>query len=531
MPKEQPSEPVASSAQPEPISIPHQSFAPETEKQTQAASEGKGASLPAPETAKGQPKDQTDTGLSGASQAGSTGSGPTKPTEHPAESAPTNHWLQLAQQLGVELPPEMLAPPVRPAESAALPSGPKPSAISGPLPPPRVPPTAPSGRAGQDFLGSPAKGKRPGREPKPTEHRPPLAEAKPDASSRHARSERRRTKRRRTKRREKLPKQPRRPQADFTPLEPTCSTSAPPPEHPPQRPPEPSQHTKPAAQLAQSVSAPALPQNAPVSPTTVPMPDEAPETGLGLSWELARPAELNIFSPQPAPPPAAQPAKSGPETYSIAPAESSATQLPPSSPLAETEGGLETPAEQALGQPKQAEPGLLSPLAESMAEPFGAQAEPSEARQVPAAGSTLPVLLSGGVQAGPSAAGEGPGAGFGEPMPQSLPTAEIPSASLEFLPPTTPAFLEPEELLEPEDLFESAELEEEETEEPEATASGTAEAQTPARASSDQQPPIHRAVPTWKEVIDLIISANLQGRVRRSDRPPHGRSSPPRPSH
>jgi len=158
------------------------------------------------------------------------------------------------------------------------------------------------------------------------------------------------------------------------------------------------------------------------------------------------------------------------------------------------------------GAPVAVEPGEAYPVAA----PSDLAAEPKP----PESGPSAPGEPETGALAGPMAS---------EPSALSEPS----SAGLDFSEPTPPSFLEPEELFEPEDLFEPAELEE--AEEAEQSA-GSTEASA-AGGTSEQPSQVHRGVPTWNEVMDLIISANLQARARRGDRPSHGRGGPGRTSH
>lgn len=132
-----------------------------------------------------------------------------------------------------------------------------------------------------------------------------------------------------------------------------------------------------------------------------------------------------------------------------------------------------------------------------------------------------------------------PGALGAEPTPSPLGTEQ--TGSCEAIPEdfsssagSTPSevsepfslFVEPEEILPSEDLFESPDLQEQAEEEEAADAPG----KESGPVESEKQ--IHRGVPTWKEVMDLIISTNLQARSRRGDRGgAHGRGGASRSGH
>lgn len=118
---------------------------------------------------------------------------------------------------------------------------------------------------------------------------------------------------------------------------------------------------------------------------------------------------------------------------------------------------------------------------------------------------------------GPSDSGQAP---LADSLTAPFGTAEVSPAAEDFREPDAPPFLEPEETLESEDLFEPSELQEAQ-EEYEIIAE---ESETPAGGESEAEKEVHRGVPTWKQVMDLIVSTNRQARSRRGDRPASGRT-------
>jgi hypothetical protein len=98
--------------------------------------------------------------------------------------------------------------------------------------------------------------------------------------------------------------------------------------------------------------------------------------------------------------------------------------------------------------------------------------------------------------------------------------AEVSPVTEDFREADAPPFLEPEEIPAPEDLFEPSELQEAQ-EEYEIAAE---ESENAAGGEPGAEKEVHRGVPTWRQVMDLILSANWQSRRRRGDRPGSGRA-------
>ena len=142
-----------------------------------------------------------------------------------------------------------------------------------------------------------------------------------------------------------------------------------------------------------------------------------------------------------------------------------------------------------------------------------------EAVLLPPSAEAMPGPLAvGPSSAGPLGPEEPTASGTGS---APLPSSESPPADAGFLDQT---FLEPD--IEAEDLFETSELQEDE----EDYETEPSEGKTIGPSNAEKE--IHRGVPTWKEVMDLIISTNQQARSRRGDRPAqHGRGGPGRTSH
>ncbi len=399
---------------------------------------------------------------------------PSQPASHTSQARSPAHWLELAKQLGVEVPPEMQVLPSEPDSGPAksvLPES-EPARSETELLPEKGPPS--EGRPGRKVSGEKcatgsAKSQRPPESPRPRSGGPAHPEAKEGKSfseSRSARSEVRKTKRRRKKhRREKPEDQPQRkktgPSADREPRETT------------------------EKRISDFPSGPSVvEQGAGKEEWTVP-------SGPGLA-EQADVAEIP-FSEVPSPLGSACP-----EGQTRAPFQ----------PIMGEQSGEETFGVGVWEGPAPLSEGPGEPLVEV---PSPIPAERKEAGERSGFGAGEPILLPPPPVPTPTLSGP-------DKPPTSAFLAE-PLARPEDLP-TPPAFLEPEEIPHPEDLFEISE-EDQETE--------TAEQEKGKAGGSEK--PIHRGVPTWKEVMDLIISANVQNRTRRSDRGGSGRGGSSRSGH
>ena len=512
-----------------------------------------------------------------AGQVDDSGGGERKPVSGPSpdesgasgsHATESNHWVELAQQLGVELPPEMLRPSARGPESAGWPGASKPPVVQIPWPEKRVPSPAPRGEHVPDRVGQPPKGKHLSAEARPPAHRAPSPQAttsggvkssstrKTSDAAKPSRSELRKQQAPRPKHREDSAKRPRR-------QEPAQDSGPPlglPPKSPMEQPREnifqPPTAVEDAGQFSGGpLSASEAPETEAPVPATMSTSMEKSAAGLGLGWELARPKEVDIFSSPMAlsrPEPAqqtelAQPKLAHPEPE-IGPEIGSASPELQEEPSGAAFGRIADSflpgsarlelAEVASAQPP-APPTELQSSGTSEVEPvlpekeaFGGKpvgAEPGEA--YPVGASPASAAEPKPTETVPSVLGEPETGDFAGPMVSELAalseTSSVDSAGLDFSAPTPPGFLEPEELFEPEDLFEPAELEE--AEEAEQSAGSTES--SPEAGTSDEHSQVHRGVPTWKEVMELIISTNLQARGRRSDRPPHGRTGPGRTSY
>lgn len=516
--KEASAEGAAGTTLPEGTSPPQQAFPLQEQKQTDTPAEDSIGSLPAVQPVNPEQKDLQAVGASGVVPGGASGVSLGKGTAPTGPSVELNHWTQLAQELGVEVPPEMHRPASHRPETPGPPAVQKPAPVQAALPQKMVPPGVPSGRPASEPVGSPPKEKRSFEHPRPTTQRTPSTEPKGESVSRHSRSEARKKKRHRTKGREKIARRPRHRQVEVVSAEQAVWL---PPEEPSEQGMEkiPEASAEPAegglavqplpaqpgpeiqSALPTQIEPAASTEIEPAPHSMVPVSGKATEPGLGLGWELARPEGVDIFSSKTElSQPDAETSLWGPENQQVLPTKEPAPPPEPI-PFGASEVGLKESVLEAAGQ---TESHFETPPGEPTSD---------------LAASGLP----------PAGSGEPETADLPEAPAELVPRAETSSAGLDFLEPPSPAFLEPEELLEPEDLFEPSELEE--AEETESETGLATEGLSKAESTSDQQAQLHRAVPTWKEVMDLIISANLQARARRGDRPPHGRAGPTRPGH
>lgn len=150
--------------------------------------------------------------------------------------------------------------------------------------------------------------------------------------------------------------------------------------------------------------------------------------------------------------------------------------------------------------------------------PFGLETRKEVSGETEAAADAASSLLPeiGAPTPSPSESGQ---ASLADSLTEPYGMAEVSPAAEDFREPLAPSFLEPEEILEPEDLFEPSDLQEAQ-EEYELAAE---ESETPAGRESEEEKELHRGVPTWKEVMDLILSTNREARSRRGDRGGPGR--------
>ncbi|HOM16293.1 MAG TPA: hypothetical protein PLQ00_03150 [Thermoguttaceae bacterium] len=390
-----------------------------------------------------------------------------------------NHWRQLAEQLGVELPPETpaalpseLGPegPVSPGWDKSLPSE---------KPTEELPDRLPSD---EKRSGPPVRPKMPpGAPPRP---RPARGTVPPEGTSSwesgQAGSERRKTKRSRKKRREKPGDRPVRPKPEFS--------SSPDSSRQPMEPTSPAEFS---AGLEEEV----LPGgdvfgafqdgegmfSTPLESAGPAMPEGYPTAGAEQSASFG--VEMRRDVPE--------------ETEAAGFVEGSAEQTP--GLVSETaEGVTETDASLAIG------------WGPPPATPSSSEEQPGTPSAAEGAASSL-WPESGERASGPSAPGP---ASLADSMAEVSPVTE------DFREADAPPFLEPEEIPAPEDLFEPSELQEAQ-EEYEIAAE---ESENAAGGEPGAEKEVHRGVPTWRQVMDLILSANWQSRRRRGDRPGSGRA-------